>query len=263
MPALSSSAFAVPPLSELVPLAVVTGSQPIPRVTGRHSHPQGQLLGATRGLLSVGTEGGLWVVPATHAVWVPPHQPHSLRSHGAFEGWSVYVAEKACEPLPALPLTVRMSELMRAAVMRAAQWPAGQPWSPARQNLAAVMLDEIALLEPESFSLPLPREPRLLRLAEALAADPASEAGLAEWAAFAGLSARTVSRRFVSETGFSFTEWRQRLRLMRSLEMLAEGLPVTTIAIDLGYSSVSAFIALFRRCFGQTPAAYHRQLTAG
>ncbi len=233
------------------------------RITERHSHAQGQLLGASRGLLSVGTEAGLSVVPATHAVWVPPHHPHSLRSHGAFEGWSVYVAEAACAGLPGEPRTVRMSELMRAAVKRAAGWPAGEGLTAAGHRLAAVMLDEIAQLEPESFSLPLPQEARLLRLAEALAADPASEAGLEEWAAFAGLSPRTVSRHFVSETGFSFTAWRQRLRLIRSLEMLAEGLPVTTVAIDLGYSSVSAFIALFRRSFGQTPAAYRRQLAAG
>ncbi|WP_441256827.1 helix-turn-helix domain-containing protein [Bradyrhizobium sp. 482_C4_N1_1] len=58
------------------------------------------------------------------------------------------------------------------------------------------------------------------------------------------------------ETGFSFTEWRQRVRLMRALEMLADEIPVTTIALDLGYETVSAFIALFRRTFGTTPARY-------
>jgi AraC-like DNA-binding protein len=66
--------------------------------------------------------------------------------------------------------------------------------------------------------------------------------------------------RFVSETGFSFTAWRQRARLMRSLEMLAAGAPVTNIALDLGYSTASAFIGLFRRTFGETPAAYRMRL---
>ncbi|UPJ39994.1 helix-turn-helix domain-containing protein [Bradyrhizobium sp. 40] len=43
---------------------------------------------------------------------------------------------------------------------------------------------------------------------------------------------------------------------MRALERLAEGNAVTTVALDLGYSSVSGFIALFRRAFGVTPAAH-------
>jgi AraC-like DNA-binding protein len=64
----------------------------------------------------------------------------------------------------------------------------------------------------------------------------------------------------VTETGFNFTAWRQRARLMRSLEMLAAGEPVATIAYDLGYSSPSAFISLFRRSFGHTPASYRSQL---
>lgn len=66
----------------------------------------------------------------------------------------------------------------------------------------------------------------------------------------------TVSRRFVSETGFTFTEWRQRVRLLKALELLAGGKPVTAVALDLGYGNVSAFIALFRRVFGVTPGRY-------
>jgi len=47
---------------------------------------------------------------------------------------------------------------------------------------------------------------------------------------------------------------------MRSLEMLAAGVAVNTIALDLGYSTASAFIATFRRTFGETPAAYRQRL---
>ena len=43
---------------------------------------------------------------------------------------------------------------------------------------------------------------------------------------------------------------------MRALEMLAASTPVTTIALSLGYDNVSAFIAMFRRVHGVTPARY-------
>jgi AraC-like DNA-binding protein len=48
--------------------------------------------------------------------------------------------------------------------------------------------------------------------------------------------------------------WRQRARLVRALEMLAAGEPLGTVALDLGYSTASAFIAVFREAFGCTPA---------
>ena len=68
-----------------------------------------------------------------------------------------------------------------------------------------------------------------------------------------------MSRRFVAETGFTYTAWRQRARLMRALEMLTEGQAVTVVALDLGYDSVSAFIALFKRTLGVTPSAYFQR----
>jgi AraC-like DNA-binding protein len=64
----------------------------------------------------------------------------------------------------------------------------------------------------------------------------------------------------VSETGYTFTAWRQRARLMRSLETLAAGATVTEVARELGYATTSAFISLFRRTFGETPAVFRRQL---
>ncbi len=36
--------------------------------------------------------------------------------------------------------------------------------------------------------------------------------------------------------------------------MLAEGLPVTTVSMNLGYDSISRFISLFRKMLGTTPA---------
>jgi AraC-like DNA-binding protein len=44
----------------------------------------------------------------------------------------------------------------------------------------------------------------------------------------------------------------------RAAELLAEGLPVTTIAIDLGYNNLSAIIAIFHRATGITPGRYFR-----
>ncbi|WP_429817656.1 helix-turn-helix domain-containing protein [Ensifer sp. B1-9] len=54
----------------------------------------------------------------------------------------------------------------------------------------------------------------------------------------------------------SFLKWRQRLRLSRALAMLADGFPVQTVAHKLGYSTTSAFIAMFQSATGATPNAF-------
>lgn len=51
-------------------------------------------------------------------------------------------------------------------------------------------------------------------------------------------------------------EWRRRLRLLHAVRLLAEGEAVTGAALASGYSSVSAFIAVFRKEFGTTPGRY-------
>lgn len=247
------------------PVIVAAGRDDAMRQSEPHSHARGQLFASMRGLLTIGVDDAVWVVPSVHAVWLPPHHVHSARSHGPFEGWGAYVAQSLCAELPAAPCTIRISNLLREAVMRAATWPLDrhQPLSPAQERIAGVIMDEIRSLPPEPLGLPMPRDARLQRIAGALVDDPASTRDLDEWAAWGALGSRTLSRRLVLETGFTFSAWRQRARLMRALEMLAAGSPVGTVALDLGYSSASAFIAVFRQAFDCTPSVYQQRLLAG
>lgn len=226
-----------------------------PRITERHCHARGQLLGTRQGLLSVDAGVSQWVVPATHAVWIPPNIAHGARSHGPFAGWSVYVSPQGCVELPDTPCILATSGLLREAVMRAAAWQSPE-LDAAQLRLAGVMVDEIRTLPRVTLGLPMPQDARLRKIAQALSDCPDDERHLQEWAAWAGIAPRTMTRRFVLETGFSFTAWRQRVRLLRALERLAAGVPVTRVALELGYDNVSAFIALFRRTFGVTPGRY-------
>ncbi|WP_394824447.1 AraC family transcriptional regulator [Pendulispora albinea] len=221
----------------------------------RHRHARGQLIAVARGVLAVETEAGAWVVPARHAVWLPPHHVHSGRTHGPVTGWSLYVAKPACAGLRAQPCTLAITPLLWEAAIRSAEWGV-EPLDEFQARLALVIVDEIRRLEVQPLGLPLPQDARLQRIARALLRDPADRRNVEEWAAWAGLSTRTLTRRFVLETSLTFTEWVQRARLMRALEMLAGGAAVTTVAIDAGYRSVSAFIALFKRNFGVTPSTY-------
>lgn len=226
------------------------------RVTDNHCHSRGQLLGAIQGLISVDAGKCRWVVPATHGVWIPPDVQHGLlNSHGPFRGWSVYVARSACTPLPAKPSILELSGLLREAIARTTLWQ-NKELDPAQIRLAQVVIDEIRTMRKVPLGLPMPEERRLLKIAMALCANPGDNRSMEEWAIWAGVSSRTLRRYFASETGFNFTEWRQRVRLLKALEMLAAGKQITEISLELSYESVSAFIALFRRTFAMTPGQY-------
>lgn len=73
-------------------------------------------------------------------------------------------------------------------------------------------------------------------------------------AAESALTERTAARLFLRETGLTFGQWRQQMRLQAALEQLAAGASVTEAAFSVGYADVSSFIAAFKLLFGKTPS---------
>ncbi|HVL07562.1 MAG TPA: helix-turn-helix domain-containing protein, partial [Burkholderiaceae bacterium] len=71
-----------------------------------------------------------------------------------------------------------------------------------------------------------------------------------------GMSRRSFTRLFRLQSGMSFGHWRQQACLLAALTRLAQGQPVTRVAMELGYSSPSAFTVAFRRALGASPSEY-------
>jgi AraC-like DNA-binding protein len=117
---------------------------------------------------------------------------------------------------------------------------------------------EIGRLAPCALDLPLPESPALTQLCERILADLSRRRPCCSDASDMGTSSRTLYRRFLRETGISFARWKQQARLLESIRRLAEGVPVTTVAVDLGYESPSAFSTMFRRSLGIPPRAFVR-----
>jgi len=87
---------------------------------------------------------------------------------------------------------------------------------------------------------------------------PAEGRTLEQWGRRVGATGRTLSRLFRAETGMSFHQWRQQLRLLQALRLLGRGDPITSVALDVGYGSLSAFVSVFRKTLGVTPGRYFR-----
>ncbi len=221
-----------------------------------HRHYRAQLVFAAQGVVTVSVATGTWVVPPEQAVWVPAGTSHQIESPGPFSMHSLYVHPAVCDGLPGETRVLRVSPLLRALMDRLAALPTFYGPASMAAHLAAVVPEELRLLRPEPLYLPLPSSRPLRAVTDGLIADPADARSLADWARKAGASERTLARLFRRETGMTFGAWRQRLRLVRAVERLAEGAAVTDLALDLGYDSPSAFIAMFRRELGTTPGRY-------
>lgn len=230
--------------------------EPQGKTTPVHHHADGQLLGTHRGLLSLDFEHSQRAIPSSYAVWVPSGYPHGMRSHGAFDGWSLYIRGDLTRELPQTPKTFRVEGLLREALKRVKSWGEESVPEQARGALTQVILDEIRTLPAAALELPMPQDPRLMRLVRRLLSDVSVQLREEQWAEYAGLSVRTLVRLFPAQTGLTFTAWRQRARMMRAMELLAQGMAVQNVALEVGYDNASAFIAVFRRLSGTTPGHY-------
>ncbi|WP_175152371.1 AraC family transcriptional regulator [Paraburkholderia ultramafica] len=216
-----------------------------------------RLMYVSDGVLTVRTETGHWVVPPGHAVWIVPNVLHCLCATRRVQLYSLYAATEAA-PLPAQSGAVVPDALVQALLIAAANLPLDQPFDEPASRLVQVLLDRLPALPAAPLGLNWPVDPRIRRIAAALSANPAQPALLEDLAAAAGVRARTAARLFVKETGQTFGQWRQQLRLLVALEHLGAGESVTQVALEVGYHDVSSFIAVFRDAFGDTPARYFR-----
>lgn len=225
-----------------------------------HQHPRAQLVNAERGVMSVKAGAGAWVVPPGYAVWVPAGVIHEVESLGALSMRGIYCREGALGGnAPKECRVVEVPPLLRELIQRAVHFDVDSAPTPREARVQELILDEILNLTEAPLFVPLPADPRLTRITEVLMTAPGDNRDLESWGLESGASSRTLARLFRRETGLSFREWRTRLRLMAGLQKLAAGDSVTTVALDVGYSGPSAFIAAFKGFTGHTPGEYLRR----
>jgi AraC-like DNA-binding protein len=235
-----------------------TASQTTRRVAGWHSHRRGQILGVVTGVMGIRTATSYWLIGSGQALWLPPGVEHAARSHGAFEGWSLYFTAPRSALLPATPFLIQSTRLLAAQAERLAEETYRGLWDEGLALLAETFWREFRSLPHATVSLPLPADGRLRRVAEALIENPADQRAQEAWAVCAGMSLRSFVRHFSAETGLPFSAWRQRARIVAAQERLARGEPVTGVALAVGYESLGAFAATFRRLTGFSPSDYAR-----
>jgi len=221
-----------------------------------HNHPRGQFAYAATGAISVLTPQGNWLVPPQRACWLPAGLEHGMQMHGEVTMLNVFISTQAAAGLPHHCSVLDTSPLLRQLLADAVTLDALYVENARDGRLMALLLDEIALMRPLALNAPLPQEPRLARLCTELFQQTRLDIDVDAMAARANMSRRTFTRLFRQQTGLGFAQWRQQVCLLNAITRLAQGQAVTRVALDLGYSSPSAFTAAFRKVLGKAPSGY-------
>lgn len=227
-------------------------------VLAKHHHMRGQCLYAITGVLTVTTHTGSWVVPPHRALWVPAGVEHEVHMDGITKTRNAYILPKAAQDagLPNYCTVIAVSPLLHELLSTAVDLPAEYPLGGHNEHLMQLVIAEIALMPHLPLNAPLPQEQRLAKLCRELLKSPSLDANLELVSKQVGMSRRNFTRLFRKETGMSFGQWRQQACLLAALTRLSMGESVTQIAIELGYSSTSAFTLSFRRALGASPSQY-------
>ncbi|AVA25429.1 AraC family transcriptional regulator [Rhizobium sp. LEGMi198b] len=221
-----------------------------------HHHRRTQLLCVFAGVVLILTTRGRWMVPPGHALLIPVGLEHSVEMLSDVSLKSVYVMPRDPTPPDEAPRVVEVTDLARSLLLEAIRLREAPVGNRKAELVLSLLIEEISTLEERPLGLPFPSDRRLAALCREYLANPTPNARLDDWAEKLAMSRRTFTRQFRKETGISFITWRQQASVFACLPQLAEGQPVTNVALEAGYESVAAFTTMFRRMLGTSPRTY-------
>lgn len=215
--------------------------------TAAYAHDQHQLAIVQSGALSVLTDAGNWCVAAGCGAWIPARTRHAIDPAPAATVRTLYI--HAPWRLPRFGgscAVLELNPLIRAVADHIHRHGADK-------NLVTVLLDQLSTQRELPLFLPALSSPIARQVADAFAADPGGTPRIRELAAELGVSDRTLERAFLADARMTLGEWRQRARIGRAVALLAGGMDVKDVALEVGYETPSAFVVAFKKYVGRTP----------
>ena len=228
-----------------------------------HTHRRAQLLYGATGVMQVSTHDGNWVVPPQRAVWLPPGVPHGIRVVSDLQMRNIYLRPALAATLDQTVQVIEVGGLLRELIVGlVAQGDSDD--AAYYEALVGLALLELKRARRSQLKIPLPDDAdrRLMSLCQAVMAAPSLDVPFEQHAENAGASVRTLARLFKEGLGMGFAEWRRQVQLATAVAELIQGVPVSAIARELGYSP-SSFSDMFRRELGVAPSQFDGGPLAG
>ncbi len=239
-----------------VSIAALAYEYPSGFLIPEHAHGSDQLIYAVRGLMEVHSQQSVWLIPPTFALWIPAGIQHRILMPAAVSMLTLYLRQGIATRGEANCAVLSVCPLLRELILETVK--VGELRSRTADHCA--LRDLTALSISRATSIPtrirMPRDPRAFGVATKLLDRLTETPSLQIVCKDVGVSTRTMQRLFKNEVGVDADSWRQQARLTRAIEYLVAGKSVKQVAFAVGYSQPSAFVAAFRRVFGNTPRAW-------
>ncbi|MFK4789137.1 AraC family transcriptional regulator [Microbacterium sp. ZW T5_56] len=222
-----------------------------------HTHTEHELVWSDRGIVTMYSGGRRWTVTPGVGLWIPAGTPHEGSVGDKAAVRTTYFAPESWTRAWHEPIAVSLNPAVRQLLihLRSARMTIEQ-----RIRAQQVCMDLLQTADTVQLDVPVPRDPRLAPLVDAVLSDPADDRSLEQWASLLSMTSRTLTRAFSAEVAMSFARWRRLVRMRAAVGQLADGTSVKSVARRVGYGSTSAFVAAFHRTVGYTPGDVIEQL---
>lgn len=208
--------------------------------------------------MTIRTGEATWVVPPYRAVWIPAGISHTITMSGQVAMRTLYLKPRVAKEQPRDCCVMNIAPLLKELILQACGFERLRKGVKRHRHLIDILIDQLEIVQTVPLQLPHLSDPRAMKVAKVLTDNPSDSRTLAQICKVSGAGKRTVERLFQEEIGMTIGKWRQQLRLMQAMCLLAEGAKVTHAALEAGYSTPSAFIAVFRKTLGTTPTQYFK-----
>ncbi len=232
--------------------------------TQRKTNTSGHLLYVDTGQMIITVEGKLSVLCQGMAIWLPDNICYQLSSVHHCQYYFVKMLSNFTWKLPKKIKLMNASSLLEVLIKRLIAHK-GEVFDKVHESFFLLMVQEVNGSVTLKYHLPYCLHPKIQKLTEYILSFEDRNFSLEEAAKYLAVSSRTLTRIFKTEFGYGYGKWYQQLKLIRAIGMLQQNKSVTTAAYSLNYNSDSAFIRMFKRLTGETPAKFlaHMKLESG
>ena len=236
-----------------------------PAAQSKFETPHHYLLYALSGALTLEADGKRWSLPPARAALIAANHPILVSLPQKVLACSALFAPSFA-PDPPTTLTVfDMSSLARELLLSLRGVAQETPLNIYSTSLFQALVAEVwrLALQPSPVAMPLPKSDMLKRALVLTEQRLEQDLRFENLAREVATTPRSLARHFMAELGMTWSQMRQRLRLPKAIELMAnDQVSLTEIAISVGFASQSAFNDAFRKFVGKTPAAYRTSFSA-
>jgi len=218
------------------------------------------LLYAARGAMRLQAGGRCWSLPPARAALIEANKPIQISLPQKMTVCSV-LFDPGFVARPKAPLSVfEMTPLARELIFACRDWgPDAGPLTGYARGIFKTLASVVWKLaqNPSPAAMPTAKSDLLARALKMTERRLDASPSFQEIAAAVAVTPRSLARRFADELGMTWRQTLRQMRMIRAIEALAgSDAPITEVALNVGYTSLSAFNAAFREFTGETPSAY-------